>query len=134
VTRGVKHAEGYTVLRPQNVYRFDPEAGTIALLFDGAALGLLDLDGVDVYPDGRVAFSTATNVFVRGVYVKQQNVYTVEPDGNLTLAFDGESLGLQSLDDFALEIAIGGTVTPPGHPATTIRGGRAQAGRHRTLR
>jgi hypothetical protein len=101
-TRGVSHGGGYTVLRPQNVYRFVPATSALELLFDGRALGLADLDGVDVLSDGRVAFSTATSVFVQGAVRRQENAYVLEADGKLSLALDGASLGLKSLDAFAL--------------------------------
>jgi uncharacterized repeat protein (TIGR03803 family) len=104
--RGVTHAGGYTVLRPQNVYRFDPESSTISLMFDGVAAGIPDIDGIDVDPDGRIAFSTKSSVFVNGTYLRHQNAYTLDEDGEASLALEGEALGLTTLDDFTLDLPM----------------------------
>lgn len=108
--RGVTHAGGFIVLRPENVYRFDPQAETLELLFDGRSLGLADLDGVDVL-GLRVAFSTAT---LRGVahaggfiVLRPENVYLFDAtNGSLTLVLDGEDAGLQTLDAFTLGVEL----------------------------
>jgi hypothetical protein len=100
--RGVRGADGFQLLRPENAYRLDPSTGAIGLYFDGETLGLKDLDGIDAGPAASIAFSTATSVHAVGVHLKPQNAYTLASDGTLTLAIDGEALGLRTLDDFAL--------------------------------
>ena len=115
-TRGVAHVGGYIVLRPENVYRFDPVARTLTLLFDGRSLGLPDLDGVDLLPGlagggPRVAFSTATNRLIHTptgvVLLEHENVYLYDPaNGSVTLVLDGDAVGLLSLDAFSLGVGV----------------------------
>jgi hypothetical protein len=96
---------GPTYLRNENVYRVFPATGTIVLLFSGNALGLRDLDGVDVYPDGRVAFSTSTNFGIYGgsIYLSHEDIYVYTPStGTVVKHFDGSQASLDTLDAFAV--------------------------------
>ena len=101
-THGVTHEGGYTVLRRENVYRFDPRAGTIEILLDGRALGLPDLDAISVIEGGGLAFSTASGRFFMtpdgGVYLRKENAYLLSPSGSITPFIDGGETGLQTLD------------------------------------
>jgi hypothetical protein len=80
--------------------------GTISLVFDGHALDLTSLDGVDLLPGGAVAFSTATTQFIgTGTGVQQlhhQNAYILDGTGGAMLVLDGVSHQLTSLDAFSL--------------------------------
>jgi hypothetical protein len=104
--RLVFHPGGSTYVVPQNVYAFDPASGVITVVFDGAALGLPDIDAVEVLATNRVVFSTKADVFVMtpsgGRSIRQQNAYLYN-GGELTLMVDGEALGLHTLDAISLE-------------------------------
>lgn len=110
VSRLVFYPGGQVNLLPQNAYRFDPSSGKISLFFDGRRLSLADLDGIDMLENGRVAFSTATNVQITtpgGVrHLLQENVYVYTDSGDVALFVDGRGRGLYSLDAFDVESMI----------------------------
>ena len=106
----VSHAGGSIYLRQENVYVVNVATRTIqaAPLLNGAAIGLtsLGLDAVDIYPDGRVGFSTASNGFVTTpsgpFYVRQENAYVRSANGSVVQALNGGGLQLQTLDALTL--------------------------------
>jgi hypothetical protein len=106
----VAPTNGPLTLRPQNAYAFDAAAGTIDMAFDGVAVGLGDLDGIDLLGNGRIAFSTAANVFVMtptgGRLLHQNQVYVRNPNGEISLVVDAAARGIQSLDAFDVEALI----------------------------
>jgi hypothetical protein len=87
-------------LRPDNAYSVDRATGHFALLLDGDALGIRELDSLDVSPSGTIVFSTATDHTIRQrAFLKQQDAYSWNPaTGEVRLALDGGTLGPFSLD------------------------------------
>lgn len=97
-----------STLRPENVYVVEVETGILEMLLDGDALGLGNVDAIDHLPGGELVFSTEEDaVLVTGERVRQQNAYAWNPDsGGVRLEFDGEALGLYTLDALDLEVAL----------------------------
>jgi len=105
----VFHAGGFLYLNHAKVYVVDTATRTIALLYDLSPLRLRDLDGLDVLPDGRLAFSTATGQMLWVPFpafnARREDIYIYDPtDGSVTLFFDGSVAGIDTLDALSLEI------------------------------
>jgi hypothetical protein len=101
-------------LRPKNVYVVDPATGGIEPLADGEALGLRDLDAIDVRPDGTIVLSTSSDQVTRtGISLRHQNAYAWDlATGEVRLELDGRALGLYTLDAIDVEAPLP-AATPP---------------------
>jgi hypothetical protein len=105
--RSVHHSEGYLVLRPQNVYLFDPATGAIHLYVDNLVIGLPNLDAFATLSETVVVISLDQDLFYRGNHLRQENAYYRDlTTDDVSLAIDGRGAGLRSLD--AIDIQDGG--------------------------
>jgi hypothetical protein len=106
----VRHSDGWILLEPHAIYEFHAEDGIIELLFDpGAYFHVRNVDALDVFPDGRIAFSTSASTFFTDDEdvlhrLWPQNAYVYDPEEEtLSLAFDGGVLKLADIDAISLE-------------------------------
>ncbi|MCP3980542.1 MAG: hypothetical protein GY716_14665 [bacterium] len=98
-----------SILKRSGVYSYDRTTGAIVEMLDAAALGMPNVDGVDLLPDGRLALSSASAgvAWLPGgpLIVYPAQVYIFDPGAgapNLTLAYDGSAAGLWGIDGFTL--------------------------------
>ncbi|MCP3979502.1 MAG: hypothetical protein GY716_09260 [bacterium] len=97
------------VLYPSRVYLFDGTTGAIDELLDAAGLGMANVDGVDLLPDGRIALSPAAQGIAQlpggAILVHPARVYVTDPGApgpNLIEAYDGPAAGLLTVDGFTM--------------------------------
>lgn len=144
-TAGVQHAGGHITLRPENVYRYDPDQKVIEIVLDADALDLElgNVNAVAWLAEGRIAISVDRQ---RGVHhaggytvLRPQNVYAVDPaTGTIELVVDLQSVGLRDLD--AVDLSESAAADSPGSPAAQAypnaarRSSGAAAGRLGSIR
>ncbi|MCP3979324.1 MAG: hypothetical protein GY716_08350 [bacterium] len=108
------------VLYPSRVYIFDRTTRAIEELLDASVLGMANVDGIDLLPDGRVALSAAAQGIVSlpgGVMlVHPARVYISDPCASgpdLIEAYDGPSTRLLRIDGMTMIVPEAG---PGGEP------------------
>ncbi len=94
--------------RHENAYHYHPLTQQSHLVLDGRALGLRSLDAIDRLADGSFAFSTASDQPLGSLFLRDENVYRFIPPSTVELFFDGQAIGLLSLD--ALDVLLDGSV------------------------
>ncbi|MCP3980979.1 MAG: hypothetical protein GY716_16915, partial [bacterium] len=99
----------FRVLYPSRVFRFDRTTGAIDEVLDASALGMANVDGVDLLPDGRIALSPAAQGIAQlpggATIVHPARVYITDPDApgpNLIEAYDGPLARLLGIDGFTM--------------------------------
>ncbi|MCP3981127.1 MAG: DUF11 domain-containing protein [bacterium] len=96
----VNHGLGTIVLLPGVVYLYTDATGGIAPAAQGVGLVVNTLDALDEV-NGKIFFSVAVDQIAThaggAILLFQQNIYEYDA-GTITLAFNGGTLGLQTLD------------------------------------
>ncbi|MCP3980566.1 MAG: M4 family metallopeptidase [bacterium] len=102
-------AGGFRVLYPSRVYSFDRTTGAIDEVLDASVLGMANVDGVDLLPDGRIALSPAAQGIAQlpggATIVHPARVYITDPGAagpNLIEAYNGPLARLLGIDGFTL--------------------------------
>ncbi|MCP3978249.1 MAG: hypothetical protein GY716_02800 [bacterium] len=97
------------VLYPSGVYRFDRGTGAIDEVLDATGLGMADVNGVDLLPDGRIALSPAAQGIAPlpggAMIVHPARAYITDldaPGPSLVEAYDGPSARLLRIDGFTM--------------------------------
>ncbi len=87
-------------LRHERAYIYDPSEDSILPAFSWGRHRIASLDALAVLPDGSWAFSTSSNQLAGNLYLRHQNAYRYDPKMGISLLFNGQAIGLTSLDAF----------------------------------